>query len=628
MHQNELIRIRSFSRRAAVVAGGKLALLSILAGRLYYLQVVRADRYRVLADANRINIRLLPPPRGRIFDRTGKLLAENKQNYRLALVSELAGDLDETLAAIDAIIPLSDEERERILHDVQRRRSFLPVTVSEHLSWSQVARLEVNAPDLPGTSIDVGQVRKYPFGAAFAHVIGYVAAVSEEELTGDPLLELPDFRIGKNGVEKIHDNALRGRAGTLHVEVNAHGRVIREISRTEGQRGNDVRLTIDQGLQEFAATRLGAESASAAVLDVTNGAVLALVSTPSFDPNAFNQGLTRKQWSELVNNPRAPLINKAISGQYPPGSTFKPVVAMTALEAGVVGAGHTVWCPGHMKLGNRRFHCWKRGGHGHLALVDGIARSCDVYFYDLALKVGTDRIAAMAERLGLGQTLGLDLPSEHSGLIPTPDWKLATLGRRWQKGETLNVGIGQGYVLTTTLQLAVMTARIVNGGIAVRPHLTRHIGDGSNPKFDVRAPAESIGFSETSIALVRRGMDRVVNWSRGTAYRARIAEDAMAMGGKTGTSQVKRITKKERDAGIVKNEDRPWKDRDHALFIGYAPVNAPRYAVAVIVEHGGGGSKVAAPMARDILLEAQRRGSGDLGSAPKISAPLPSEQEA
>ena len=298
---------------------------------------------------------------------------------------------------------------------------------------------------------------------------------------------------------------------------------------------------------------------------------------------------------------------------------------MAALDAGVIGRGHTVWCPGHMKLGNRRFHCWKRGGHGRLALVKAIARSCDVYFYDIALKVGVERIAVMAHRLGLGQTMDIDLPGERPGLIPTPDWKLATLGRRWQKGETLNVGIGQGFVLATPLQLAVMVARIANGGHAVTPHLTRGLGEGPNAGAWAAPPADSLGLSQSALAIVREGMNKVSNWRRGTAYRARIEDEGMALAGKTGTSQVKRITKQERDAGVTKNEDRPWKDRDHALFVAYAPVQAPRYAISIIVEHGGGGSKVAAPMARDILLKAQTRDS--IGRGGPVGPPPPLDRE-
>jgi len=624
MNQQDSQRHKTFTRRTAILAGGKLALMSILGGRLYYLQVVQGEQYKVLAEENRINLRLLAPPRGRILDRFGIELAVNHQNYRLVVVPEQTGDTKATLDAVHRFVPIDPDERARIEKEIRRKRRFVPIIVQEHLSWSQVAEIEINAPYLPGVSIGVGQTRHYPHGAPLAHVLGYVAAVSEEELTGDPLLELPDFRIGKNGIEKIHDIAMRGRAGNQHVEVNAHGRVIRELSRNEGQAGHDVVLTIDRGLQDYATARLGEESASAVVIDVTNGEVLALASTPTFDPNAFNQGLTHAHWNELVNNPRAPLINKAVAGQYPPGSTFKLVVAMAALEAGVVGPNHSVYCPGHMRLGRRRFHCWKRGGHGDLTMIDGIAKSCDVYFYDIALKTGIERIAAMGRRLGFGTRLGLDLPGEASGLMPTPGWKLGTYGEVWHKGETLNAGIGQGYVLSTPLQLAVMAARIANGGQAITPRLARDFraadGQPIEPLAD-QGSVEPLGLSSAALGLVRAGMNKVVNHQRGTAYRARIEDETMTMAGKTGTSQVKRITKAERDSGVIKNEDRPWKDRDHALFVAYAPIDNPRYAIAVVVEHGGGGSKAAAPIARDILIEAQTRGSATGASAPVAEAP-------
>lgn len=617
MQQYELARFRTFTRRAAVLGAVKLALLSVVGAQLYNLQIVQRHKYRTKADENRINIRLLPPPRGRIFDQAGRLIAQNKQNYRLVLVPEQSGDIQLLLHTLAKTVPLGQSELTRILNEIERRRSFIPITVREHLSWVQVAQIEIDSPDLPGVSIEVGQVRQYPFGATFAHVIGYVGSASTEEIASDPLLQLPGFRIGKNGVEKMHDLELRGRAGNVQVEVNAHGRVIRELDRDEGKPGNDVTLTVDADLQEHAATRLGAESASAAVLDVATGACIAIVSTPSFDPNSFIQGLTQRQWGELVNNRHAPLINKAISGQYPPGSVFKPVVAVAALEAGVVDSSHRVRCLGHIQLGDRTFHCWRRGGHGSLSMISAIAQSCDVYFYDLALKVGVERIAEMARRLGLGQASGFDLPGEQHGLVPTPDWKRAMYDDAWQKGDSLNTAVGQGYLLTTPLQLAVMTARLVNGGWAVTPHLTRSVGDELSQDTLTRVAPKSIDLSHETLAIITRGMGRVVNHVSGTAYSARIEEARFAMGGKTGTSQVRSFTDIERQSGVVKNKDRPWIERDHALFVGYAPISAPRYAVAVIVEHGGSGSTTAAPIAHDILLEAQR-----LDSISRLSSPL------
>ncbi len=604
-------RTRIFTRRAALLAGGQFALLSTLVGRLYYLQVVQADRYAMLADENRINLRLLPPPRGRIFDRMGEPLAVNRLNYRVVLVSEQAENVEETLDALGRIIPVSARDRARVLREIHRKRGFVPITVRENLDWSEVSRVEVNAPDLPGVMIDVGQTRDYPLGPVLGHVVGYVAAVSEKDLTGDPLLELPDFRIGKSGIEKVYDKALRGSAGNSQVEVNAYGRVIRELAREEGRPGDDLTLTIDAGLQRFVVDRLGDESASVVVLDVHTGEVLAMASNPAFDPNAFNRGLSTAEWKALVHNPRKPLTNKAIAGQYPPGSTFKMVVALAALEAGVVTPEHRVFCTGSLKLGDRVFHDWKRGGHGDVDLLAALQQSCDVYFYDIAKRVGIDRIAAMARRFGLGEPTGIDLTGERGGLVPDRDWKLGRFGVSWQQGETLVVGIGQGYLLATPLQLAVMTARIANGGKAVVPHLLR--GRGAKP-----AP-ESMGISRDALAAVVEGMNRVTNTRRGTAYRARIAEPELAMAGKTGTAQVRRISKSERLKGVIKNKDRPWEERDHALFVAFAPVRQPRYAVVTVVEHGGSGSRAAAPIARDVLRETERRDPSRRGGPEKIA---------
>jgi len=604
-------RTRTFTRRTALLAGGQFALLSTLVGRLYYLQVVQADRYAMLADENRINLRLLPPPRGRIFDRMGEPLAVNRLNYRVVLVSEQADSVEETLDALGRIIPVSERDRARVLREMHRKRGFVPITVRENLDWSEVSRVEVNAPDLPGVMIDVGQTRDYPLASVLGHVVGYVAAVSEKDLTGDPLLELPDFRIGKSGIEKVYDKALRGSAGNSQVEVNAYGRVIRELAREEGRPGDDLTLTIDAGLQRFVVDRLGEESASVVVLDVHTGEVMAMASNPAYDPNAFNRGLSNAEWRALVNNPRKPLTNKTIAGQYPPGSTFKMVVALAALEAGVVTPDHRIFCTGKIKLGDRVFHDWKRGGHGDVDMLAAIQQSCDIYFYDIAKRVGIDRIAAMARRFGLGAPTGIDLTGERGGLVPDRDWKLGRFGVSWQQGETLVVGIGQGYLLATPLQLAVMTARIANGGKAIVPRLLR---DRDAP----RAP-ESMGLSRDSLAVVIEGMNRVTNTRRGTAYRARIAEPELAMAGKTGTAQVRRITKSERIKGVIKNKDRPWEERDHALFVAFAPVSQPRYAVAAVVEHGGSGSRAAAPIARDVLRETERRDPSRRGGPDKVA---------
>ncbi len=605
-------RQKLFARRTVMLVGGKLALVSMLAGRMYYLQVVKAEQYKMLADENRISLRLLAPPRGRIIDRFGVPLADNKQNYRVMLVSEDTRGLgvDGALDLLDEIVPMSPGERRRVLKEVRRNRSFVPVTLRENLEWEEVARIEVNAPDLPGVMIDEGQSRFYPYGKNLAHVLGYVSAVSEREKTGDRLLELPGFRTGKSGIEKIHDLSLRGSGGSSEVEVNAYGRVIRELNRREGLPGAEVRMTIDVGLQQAATKRLSQEvSASAVVMDVHSGDVLAMVSHPSFDPNDFNRGLDVDDWNKLISNPAAPLSNKAIAGRYSPGSCFKMLVALTALERGVISPTGKVFCEGFMEFGDTKFHCWRRGGHGLMDVVDAIAQSCDVYFYEIARRVGIDRIAEMAVRFGLGDPTGLDLPGEKPGLMPTKAWKREARDQSWHQGETLLAGIGQGYVLVTPLQLAVMTARLVNGGFAVSPQLTKSVSTTGVHTVPERHEFQQIGVNSRNLAIIREAMVKVVNTPHGTAHRSAIDDPRYSMGGKTGTVQVRRITKAERELGVLKNEDLPWKERDHALFVGFAPADNPRYAVSVVVEHGGGGSSVAAPIAHDLLLAAQRRGS-------------------
>ncbi|NQV48256.1 MAG: penicillin-binding protein 2, partial [Rhodospirillaceae bacterium] len=602
-------------RRTAMLAGGKMLLLSSLVGRMYYLQVVEADRYRTLADENRISFRLLSPPRGRIVDRFGEPIADNHQNYRVVLIPEQTPDIKSTLGRLGLIIPISDGDIRRILREIKRKRSFVPITLRENLNWEEVARIEVNTPNLPGVMIDVGQSRYYPYPEETAHILGYVAAVSEGEAKGDPMLELPGFRIGKSGIEKTYDLSLRGSSGNLQVEVNAYGRVIRELARNEGQSGERLALTIDSELQRMASKRLGDQSGAAVVMDVINGDILAMASTPGFDPNAFNKGLTTDQWQALVGNEKSPLINKAIGGHYSPGSTFKMVVALAALEKGVITPESSIFCSGQTKLGNATFHCWKRGGHGAVDLNKGISQSCDVYFYEVARRTGIERIGEMARRFGLGERLGLELPGEEKGLIPSNEWKMAAIGAPWQMGETLIAGIGQGYILTTPIQLAVMVARLANSGYAVVPRLTRRV-TGADEEAEVMAEgAESMQLVPEHLAAVRQAMEVVVNEPTGTAFRSRIKDKRYRMAGKTGTVQVRRISKSERDTGVIKNKNLPWKERDHALFVAYAPIEAPRYAVAIVIEHGGGGSSVAAPIARDILEEAQRRNSARPGEA-------------
>jgi penicillin-binding protein 2 len=595
MQHHAADRTRSFTRRALVVGGLQTALFGLLAGRLWQLQVDQSPQYSLLAEENRVSQRLTVPPRGRILDRNGEILARNRPSYRVRIIRENTRDLDATLDALARLIPLDARQRAEIVHLARTQRAFLPVLVREGLSWDEVTAVAVHSPHLPGVVLDSTLLREYPHAEVLAHVLGYVGPVNKEEqaLDFDPLMRLPEFRIGKNGIEHSYDQQLRGRAGRRRVEVNAIGREIRELDRDDGEPGEDVRLSLDMELQQFAYERLSAElSASSVVVDVNTGAVLALASVPSFDPTAFLGRLSHQQWKEWRDSPRTPLVNKCIRGQYPPGSTFKMITGLAALEAGLVTPNYDVFCGGYTSLGNARFHCWK--SHGRVAFHEALSQSCDVYFYDLARRVGVDGIATMAKRFGLGDTLGLDIPGEQPGLVPTSQWKRETLGESWQRGETLVIGIGQGFMLTTPLQLAIMTARMCNGGRAVKPWFVR---DGREPLPEVG----SIGVSKVNLDHALKGMQMVVNAQRGTAHRHRLTLPDVQMGGKTGTSQVRRITRAERAAGLHKRKDRPWEHRHHALFVCYAPTAAPRYAISVIVEHGQSGSAAAAPIARDIM---------------------------
>ncbi|MEX5728817.1 penicillin-binding protein 2 [Rhodovulum iodosum] len=604
---------RRISRRGVILGGTQLAVMGILAFRMRFMQVERADQFRLLAEENRINIRLIPPARGLIFDRYGVPLAGNEQNYRIVVVREDTGDVDEALAKLARIVPLEPDEIERARKEIARRSPFVPVTVVDRLSWDDVAQVAVNAPALPGVTPEVGLSRVYPLGSDFAHIVGYVGPVSDYDLSKledpDPLLQIPRFQIGKTGVEAKMEGDLRGKAGTKRIEVNAVGRVIRELDRIDGQPGSDLQLTVDAGLQNFMEARMAGESAAAVVVDTIDGDVLGIASAPSFDPNKFVRGISLADYRALTENPYRPLANKTVQGAYPPGSTFKMVTALAALEAGVLSPEETVWCPGFKEVGGRRFHCWRRGGHGHVNLHESLQQSCDVFYYDVAERVGIEKITEVANRLGLGIRHDLPLSAVSQGLTPNKAWKRAYRDAEWVVGDTLNAAIGQGFVLASPLQLAVMTARIASGR-SVTPRLVKSIDGIEQPS----GAGDPLGLSPVHLARIRRGMDAVSNSRRGTAYRSRVVDPGLAMAGKTGTSQVRSITAAERAAGVFRNEDLPWERRDHALFVCFAPVEAPRIAVSVVVEHGGGGSTAAAPIARDIALRALH---GDL---PPLSA--------
>jgi penicillin-binding protein 2 len=612
-------RYTLFTRRALILGGVKVGLLGALGARLYWLQTVEAEKYKVLADDNRINTRPLTPSRGLIFDRTGEPLAANRNNYRLLItadkgrISEALKQAETVLERLERVIDIGERERQRILEQMRRNRSFVPVTVRENLEWEQVAQIEFNAPDLPGVSIDLGQTRDYLHPELTSHVVGYVGRVSPEDLrdSDDPVLELPGMRIGKKGVEKGADELLRGKPGGIQVEVNAVGRVVRKLDRTEGEPGANLLLTIDLELQRYVTERLKDQSASAVVMDVVTGDILAMASVPSFDNNAFARGVTQAEWQELLNDPGKPLLNKAAQGQYPPGSTYKMVTALAALESKAIGLWDRLPCVGFIELpGDQKKYCWIHpAGHGWPNVIEALQMSCDCFFYEAGRRAGVDRIAEVAAKLGFGTVTGAGLPEESDGLQPTRAWKQERHSRPWGVGDTYNLAIGQGDMLATPLQLAVMAARIGNGGYDVKPRLIAATAGAREalqpPPVQLRPDAPSLKFNPHFLKAVQQGMDMVVNSQGGTAFGSRIKEKGMAMAGKTGTSQVKRITESERGRRMSQ-EELPWHLRHHALFCGYAPVENPRYACAVVVEHGMGGSRTAAPITRDILLEVQK----------------------
>jgi penicillin-binding protein 2 len=607
------------TRRGLMLLGLQAGVVGALGWRMRDLQIIQNAHYRTLAEENRINIRLIPPARGIITDRNGLLMAGNRQNYRVVIVREQAGDPEAVLTRLATIIPLPPEVHERVLREMGMRSAFVPVVVTEHLTWDDVVRVAANTPVLPGVIPEVGLSRTYPEGGATAHVVGYVGPVSESDLakleTPDPLLQIPRFQIGKTGVEQKLEAELRGRAGTLRIEVSAGGRVMRELDRVEGTPGQDVELAVDLKLQAYAMRRMVGQSAAAVVIDVATGDLVALASAPGFDPNSFVFGIRSGEWSALLGDEYRPMSNKTITGTYPPGSTFKMVMALAALDAGLVRPGDGVGCPGFTWLGNRRFHCWKKGGHGRVDLRRSLAQSCDCYYYEMGRRLGPDRISAMAKKLGLGIAHDLPMPAVSTGNMPDAAWKKAKRGESWTTGDSFNYGIGQGFTLASPLQLAVYTARIASG-TALKPRLVRAVGGVPLPI----EPAAPLEIRPEHLRTVRDGMFAVSN--EGTAYRSRIADPAMLMAGKTGTSQVRIITAAERAAGVTKNEQLPWNRRDHALFVAYAPYDNPRFAISLIVEHGGGGSAAAAPIARDILLFAL------CGGLPPLEAYPPEQRDA
>lgn len=625
------------TRRLLLIGGGQLVLGAVLIGRLYQLQVSQTDRFRKLSDNNQFNARMTEAPRGRIFDSAGRLLAGNADVFEMNVVPAHVSDLPKLLHAVNQIIPLKPQEVTRVIETAKSQPNFLHIPIRTGLTQRELSRLSIRSAVLEGVSFDRRYRRIYPQGRLAAHLTGYVSPVTRRETDEDrQLRRLPYLRTGKVGLERAQESRLRGEFGIEQVEMNARGKPVRILDDVLPKAGQDLHLSVDMEIQNFVSRRLQQgraelmqvesvdvqralmqdksllshldngdnlilkdengkltppESGAAILMDIRTGDIRAMVSQPGYDPNIFTDRLSTKDWGRLNNHPRNPLLNRALSGLYSPGSTFKMVVLAAALEAGVVTTNTRYACPGFFEFGDRKFYCWNKTGHGNVNGELAIERSCDVYFYEVALKVGIDRIHNMAQRLGLGIMSKLGIPGEKLGIMPNRAWKQAARGAPWTPGETVIAGIGQGFVLTTPIQLAVMTARLANGKDAVEPRLFK--ADDAPPQF------KPLDVSPAIIRELQKSMRSVTNGTLGTARRYDLPD--IGMSGKTGTVQVKRITEAQREAGITDNIDRPWKERDHALFVGYAPVKKPKYAACVVVEHGGSGSSMAAPIARDIL---------------------------
>jgi penicillin-binding protein 2 len=594
-----------FHRRAFLMGGLAGAGLLALTGRLMELQLVEGTRYQSLSAANQYNFRLLPPPRGRVVDRYGVELAGNRPNFRLLIAKDEVSDPNATLDLVSELIPIDDQRRKQVLRDLVNSPRFVPVQVADDLTWEQFSRINVRAPELPGVTADMGDARVYPFGGAFAHVIGYVSRVSADDMkregpNPDPILLHPGFRVGKAGVEKALDHDLRGKAGAQKVEVDSRGRIVRKDPKGDiaAIPGKEVMLSLDADVQNRALEVFKDQSGAAVMMDCRSGDVLCMLSAPSFDANAFVKGVSGSDYAALANYDHKPLLNKALSATYPPGSTFKTMVALAALENGI-DPNRTYVCNKTWFWGGRLWHC--DHAHGVQNMHTAIATSCDIFFYQTALSIGPDKIADVARKFGLGQTFDIGISGQHKGLVPDRAYKRRAFPRDpvWHPGETPSMGIGQGYTNLNPLQLCVQAARLANGKKAIHPRLIKSIGGVEQPSG---AAVEDLPFAEQHIDFVRAAMAAVTGAGDKVAMATASAVADLGLGpvkmaGKTGTAQSRGYA----GGTGAHGAEGAWLLRDHAWFIAFAPYDDPRYACSVLVEHGGFGASAAAPIAREIM---------------------------
>jgi penicillin-binding protein 2 len=613
----------AFHRRSFLLGGFAGAGLLALGGRLAHLQLLEAQRYEKLSASNQFNFRLVPPPRGLIVDRNGQVLATNRPNFRLLVVKDGEHEPAPTLKTLAHFVPLDEARQARLLKEFERTPNRVPVSVMEDMTWEQFSAINIRAPEMPNVTADMGEVRVYPHGGAFAHVIGYVAKVNREDLTetgpnSEAILLHPGFRIGRQGVEKAFDLDLRGRTGARKVEVDARGREVRNDPGGDIQAvsGKTVELTLDVDIQKRALEVMDDESGAIVVMDCRSGDLLCMVSAPSFDANRFVRGLSVAEYRALADYERRPLLDKAMSGTYPPGSTFKMTTALAALGAGI-DPEERVFCSGGWRFGGRTWRCWRHSGHGSQNMHEAIKNSCDVYFYQVALRMGPDHIARAAKALGFGQAFDIGIPGQRTGVVGSTEWKRTRVKRdpTWHPGDSVSYGIGQGYITANGLQLAVMTARLANGRKQLNPRLIKSVGGVEMPPGD---EVPSLPFSQEHLDYVRAGMIAVANDTRGTAFRqSQLGLGDVLMAGKTGTAQVRSYD------GVADRDSRSvrWGLKDHNLYVAFAPIDQPRYAISVIIQHGGlGGATAAAPRAREVMRVALLK---DPEIRARITQPLP-----
>jgi penicillin-binding protein 2 len=572
----------TFTRRAMFVGGVQAAIGLVVASRMSYIAVADNEKYKLLAESNRVNLTIIPPRRGWFIDRYGKPIANNRSDFRVDIIPDRLVNKEATIATLAELLSLDSDEVDRINRELKTAQGFQPVQVADGLDYERFAAVSVRLPDLPGVSPRQGYSRYYPTGAAVGHLIGYVGTVSAEEYqkNKNPLLITPGFKVGKDGLEKTLEKSLQGQPGAKRTEVTARGKIVRELTTRPDIPGKPVQLTIDIDLHNYAARRLGLESGSVVIFDCLTGDILTMASMPCYDPNSFSDGIGRVEWKMLNSDDHIPMLNKALQGLYPPGSTLKPMAGLAMLKNGV-DPEEKVNCGGGYRLGNRVFKCL--GRHGPMDMKSAIMKSCNTYFYSMAHRIGYDAIAPAARELGLGQEFELPFPSQRYGTVPDSAWKKRKYDQEWTASDTLNAVIGQGYIIASPFQLALMSARIASG-LNIQPEIL----------LRKRAAPTPLSFPKEHLDIVREGMNLVVNGA-GTAVRSKLQLENIAMGGKTGTAQVRRI------AGSQRGQSGAWKYRDHGLYVCFAPVDQPRYGAAVVIEHGMGGARAAAPIAKDVL---------------------------